>query len=121
MGMAGPAGFVDSLGIQLREWIPGAANTVNTVATEAIRSPPVFGFQQEFAVRAVLVFRQLVSGQGWIEALHKRRVRMAPGTKGKNPAAVLVATCAGPFLHERVFKFVVGGITTMTTGTRKSA
>src|SRR5204863_460231 len=98
-----------------------SANAVDSMAVQAIRSARVFGFQQQLAVRAVLVLRQLVGGQGGIKPVHERRVGMAAGAEREYPAAILVTASAGPFLNEGMFQLVVGRVPAVATGTGQSA
>src|SRR5213594_4305725 len=91
------------------------------MATQAIRSARVFCHKQQLAVRTVLVFRELVGGQGGIKPVHERRVRMAAGAERNNPTAILVTASTGPFLYKGMFELVVGRVTAVATGTRQSA
>ena len=119
--MAGTAGFGYTLAVNFREWIFGVTNAVDTMTTHTIRSPRVFGLEQQLAVRAVLVLHQLVGGQGGIKPVHERRVGMAAGAERNNPRSILVPASAGPFLDKGMFKFVAGRIATVATGTGQSA
>src|SRR6266702_3178096 len=121
IGVAGAAGFWNALAVNLRERIFGAANAVDAMATQAIRSARVLGLEQQLSVRAVFVLRQLVGGQGGIKLVHERRVGMAAGAERNNPPAILVTASAGPFLDKGMFELVVGRIPAVATGTGESA
>src|SRR2546429_173903 len=121
VGVANAAGFVDAFWVNRRERIFCAADAVNSMATQAVRGTRVFGLQQQLAVRAFLVLRQLVGGQSGIKLVHERRIGMAAGAERKNPATVLVTARARPFLDKRMFELVTGRITTMATGAGQPA
>jgi hypothetical protein len=93
---------------------------MHAMATHARRRAIVVFLKQCSAMRTLLEFRQLISGQRRIELMHHGRVGMAARAEFNDPCPVLLSIFLWPFLDESM-SHLGSGIAAMTTGARNAA